>query len=177
MNAQEFTKLWQNDEKSPIIKFQLKTDMAAGLSEETASILQNYGLPRTAEPWLSFMEFMIVDDSVSCALKGLNYYPVGYLTNGDIICIDMTTEKLMICDHEDMSYTWMLNASIGSLYESLILFRDFIAEVNEKNHDYSRNFKIPDGMLDALAGKLKNADNESYENEGFWYTEIQALGD
>ena len=176
MNEQEFTKLWQND-KSPIIKFQLKTDMAAGLSAATASILQNYGLPRTAEPWLNFMEFLIVDDSVSCALKGLNYYPIGYLANGDIICVDMMTERLMICDHEDMSYTWMLNTSIGALYESLILFRDFIEKVNEKNPDYSRNFKIPDGMLEELARNLKKADRESYENEGFWYTEIQALGE
>lgn len=176
MDAKKFTELWQS-ENSPLIKFQLKTDMAAGLSELTASILKNHGLPKTAEPWLNFMEFLIVDESVSDVLNGLNYYPIGYLANGDIICIDKADEKLMICDHEDMTYTWMLNSSLGALYDSLVLFRDFITEVNEKNPDYSRNFKIPDGMLDTLARDFKEADKESYENEGFWYTEIQALGD
>lgn len=176
MEAKKFVELWQN-ENSPIIKFRLETAIAAGLSECTASQLKVFGLPQTAEPWLNFMEFLIVDESLAEVLNSLNYFPIGYLANGDIICIDKASEKLMICDHEDMTYTWMLNSSLGALYDSIVLFRDFTAKVNEKNPDYSRNFKIPDGMLEELARDFKKADKESYENEGFWYTEIQALGD
>jgi hypothetical protein len=118
-----------------------------------------------------------MDENTAAVLNELNFYPIGYLTNGDIICIDIATDKIMICDHEDMTYTWMLNSSLSSLYESMALFCEFIEKVNQKNPNFAHNYKIPDGMLDELTADLKQCDMEAYENKGFWYTEIQALSE
>lgn len=174
MNAKEFTELCKD---VPMIKFNLKTPMTDGLSKAVAYELKEFGLPETAEPWMSFMEFLLVDEKTAEALNKLNFYPIGYLANGDIICVDKATDKIMICDHEDLTCIWMLNSSLAALYESIAAFRDFIVRVNQKNTDFARNYKIPDGMLDELAAELKNCDSESYRNEGFWFTEIQALSE
>lgn len=176
MKAEKFAALWQ-DEKSPLIKFNLNTQMSDGLNEAIAAELKGFGLPKSAEPWLNFMEFLMVDEATTAALNGLNYFPIGYLANGDIICVDKADGDIMICDHEDLTYTWMLNSSLGALYESIALFRDFMTEVNNKNPDFTKNFKIPDGMLEKFAKQLKKIDTVSYENKGFWYTEIQALSE
>lgn len=174
MNAKEFTELWKD---TPMIKFNLETPMTDGLSEAVYSELKEFGLPKTAEPWLSFMEFLLVDEKTAVVLNELNFYPIGYLANGDIICVDKMTNQIMICDHEELTYTWMLNSSLAALYESITVFREFIVRVNQKNPGFARNYKIPDGMLDELAAKLKKCDSESYNNKGFWFTEIQALSE
>lgn len=176
MRAEKFAALWQG-EKSPLIKFNLNTQMSEGLSESIAAELRKFGLPKTAEPWLNFMEFLMVDEKTATVLNKLNYFPIGYLANGDIICIDKDGGHIMICDHEDLTYTWMLNSSLGALYESIAMFRDFMTDVNNKNPNFTKNFKIPDGMLEKFAEQLKQIDAVSYEDKGFWYTEIQALSD
>lgn len=174
MNAKKFAELW-ND--TPMIKFNLNTALSEGLHESAAAELKNFGLPKTAEPWMNFMEFALVDENTERALNDLNFYPIGYLANGDIICIDKATLQIIICDHEDMTYTWMLNSTLDALYSCILEFRDFIACVNEKNPDFARDYKIPNGMIDEFAAKLKKIDSTSYNKKGFWFTEIQALSE
>ncbi len=174
MNAQDFSRQWR---KSPLGRFALSTPAAGGLSESSAAALREYGLPVTAEPWLRFMEFLRTDDKTAAALKQLGYYPIGILPNGDIICIDKSSDRVMICDHEDLSYTWILNSSLESLYECLMLFDTFIAEVNRKNPRFASDFKIPDGLLKDFEARLTSCDAQAMALKGFWFTEIQALDD
>lgn len=139
--------------------------------------MHEYGLPTTAEPWLRFMEFQRTDAKTEASLEQLGYYPIGILPNGDIICVDKSSDRIMICDHEDLSYTWILNSSLESLYESLMIFDTFIAEVNRKNPRFASDFKIPDGMLQDFEARLTNCDEQAIALKGFWFTEIQALDD
>ena len=174
MKAQDFSRQWQ---KSPLVRFSLSTPAARGLRQSVASALHEYGLPATAEPWLKFMEFLRTDDKTAAALEQLGYYPIGVLPNGDIISIDKSSDRVMICDHEDLSYTWILNSSLESLYECLMIFDAFIAEVNRKNPRFASDFKIPDGMLQDFEARLTNCDGQAIALKGFWFTEIQALDD
>lgn len=174
MNAQEFSQIWHG---APMIKFALSTASAQGLSAPSSEWISQFGLPKTAEPWLNFMEFVLTDEAFSSQLERLNFYPIGYLANGDIICIDKTSDRIMICDHEDMTYTWILNSSLCAMCESMTIFSKFIDKVNEKNPNFSSDFKIPDGMLAELENDLKTCDSAAYDERGFWFTEIQALDD
>lgn len=174
MKAQDFSRQWR---KSPLVRFALSTPAARGLSESSAVALRECGLPASAEPWLRFMEFIRTDDKTAGALEKLGYYPIGILPNGDIICIDKSSDRVMICDHEDLSYTWILNSSLESLYECLMIFDAFIAEVNRKNPRFASDFKIPDGMLQDFEARLTNCDEQAIALKGFWFTEIQALDD
>ena len=174
MKAQEFSRQWK---KSSLVRFALTSSAAKGLSEKTAAALHEYGLPSAAEPWLRFMEFLRTDDKTAAALKQLDYFPIGLLPNGDIICIDKSSDRIMICDHEDLSYTWILNTSLESLYESLMIFDAFIAEVNRRNPRFASDFKIPDGMLKDFEARLTRCDAQAIALKGFWFTEIQALDD
>lgn len=174
MNSQEFSRAWQG---APLVKFTLSTPLAQGLSDASREALSAVGLPQTAEPWLHFMEFVLTDERTAAALEKLNFYPIGYLANGDFICIDKATDKIMISDHEDLFYTWILNSSLHALYESMALFAEFIKQVNLKNPNFASDFKIPDGMLAALEEQLKACDGAAFDEKGFWYTEIEALDD
>lgn len=174
MNAQEFTQKWQG---APPVRFALSTPSAEGLSTASRETLSAFGLPQTAEPWLNFMEFVLTDERTAAALEKLHFYPIGYLANRDIICIDKDADTIMICDHEDLSYTWILNSSLNALYESMLLFADFLAEVNRRNPNFASDFKIPDGLLAQLEQQLQACDSAAFDAKGFWYTEIEALDD
>lgn len=174
MNPQEFSQAWQG---APLVKFALSTPSAQELSEDARKALSSVGLPQTAEPWLHFMEFVLTDERTAAALEELHFYPIGSLANGDFICIDRATDKIIISDHEDLFYTWTLNSSLHALYESILLFAEFIRQVNVENPNFASDFKIPDGMLAELEQKLKTCDPSAFDEKGFWYTEIEALDD
>ena len=174
MNAQEFARQWK---ETPLVRFSLTSLTAQGLSEAVREALGQYGLPASAEPWLQFMEIRRTDERTAAALDELQFYPIGYLPNGDLICIDKNTDRIMICDHEEPDYTWPLNSSLEALYESVTLYADFIGEVNRKNPRFASDFKIPDGMLARLEADLKACDPAAFGQKGFWFTEIQALDD
>lgn len=173
MNAKEFSKTWA----APLVKYTLASPAASGLSEAVRDALGQYGLPTSAEPWLQFTEILRTDERTAAALDELHFYPIGYLPGGDLICMDKATDRVMICDHEEPDYTWILNSSLEALYESVTLYADFIREVNLKNPRFASDFKIPDGMLAKLEADLKACDPAAFGQKGFWFTEIQALDD
>jgi hypothetical protein len=173
MNAQEFSNTWGK----PLVKFALTSPAAQGISDASREALTRYGLPASAEPWLQFMEILRTDAHTASELDRLHCFPIGWLPNGDIICLEKSTDRLIICDHEDISYTWPLNSSLEALYESVTLYGAFIAEVNQRNPRYASDFKIPEGMLAALAEKLQACDPDAFAQKGFWLTEIRALDD
>lgn len=174
MKAQEFSGRWK---QSPLIRFSLANEAAKGLSDATAAALREFGLPKNAEPWLSFMEFLKTDDATAAVLEKHRFYPIGYLANGDLICVDKASDRVMICDHEDPNEAWMLNSSLDALYECIVIFDRFIAEVNRRNPRYASDFKIPDGMLGELEAQLIACDAQAIAEKGFWFCEIQALDD
>ena len=174
MNASEFSRIWHG---APMVKFALSTASAQGLSADSRESIGRFGLPKTAEPWLNFMEFVLMEENTAAQMEKLNFYPIGYLANGDIICIDKSSDRIMICDHEDMTYVWVLNSSLNTLYESIKIFEEFTEQVNTRNPNFSSDFKIPDGMLADLESRLRACDRAAYDEKGFWFTEIQALDD
>lgn len=174
MNPADFASRWN---QSPVIKYKLSSPLCKGLSEASEAFLRESGLPQNAEPWLSFMEIVMTDPDTSSVLEERGLFPVGCLTNGSLICLDKTSDKLIIFDKNDPDELWMLNSSLHALFESLLIYDEFINEVNFRNPDYSSNFKIPDGMLGELRKKLTACDAEAMSNHGFWYCELNALDD
>ncbi len=172
MTPSEFAGQWK---RSPIIRFRLSC--ADGLSEITSAALKDYGLPQTAEPWLSFMEFAAMDRQISSSLETKGLFPIGSLANGSFLCIEKTSDRLMIFDPFDPDEEWMLNSSLEALYGCIFLYDAFIEEVNRRNPHYSSDFKIPDGMLNELTRQLTACDPDAISSRGFWYCELKALDD
>ena len=172
MTPAEFTQKWKH---SPIVKFRLPAQASEGLSCCSASVLREYGLPQTAEPWLSFMEFVPTDRLTPLDAQGL--FPIGCLANGSCICIEKQSDRLVIFDPNEPDELWALNSSLEALYESMVIFASFIEEVNRRNPNYNSNFKIPDGMLSELKEKLTACDSEAMAAKGYWYCEIGVLDD
>ena len=162
---------------APLSRFRLSSPLADGLSAATAAALRDYGLPQTAEPWLSFMEYIRIDSQTSSALDKRGLFPVGCLANGSFICIEKKSDRSVIFDPNDPDEDWMLNSSLEALYESIYLFDAFIEEVNKRNPSFSSDFKIPDGMLGDLTQSLTACDPEAINSQGFWHCELKALDD
>lgn len=174
MIPSDFCRRWKH---SPMIKFRLSSPSAAGLSPATAAALREYGLPGTAEPWLSFMEFAAMDRQVSSAFEMRGLFPVGSLASGSFICIEKKSDRLVIFNPIDPDENWLLNSSLDALFECIFQYDAFIREVNRRNPNYSSDFRIPEGMLSELANKLTACDPDAISSQGFWHCELKALDD
>lgn len=166
MTPAAFTKKWK---RSEIIKFDLSSPSAEGLSEVSTEALREYGLPAEAEPWLSFGEGDFADAQ--------GFFPIGRLANGSLLCIEKATDRIVIIDRDDPDDIWILNSSIEALYESLVIFDAFIVEVNRRNPKFATNYKIPEGMLGELKDNLTACDSEAMAAKGYWYCELGVLDD
>ena len=174
MTPAEFTRKWKH---SPVIRFRLTSPLSSGLSRESAAALKDFGLPQSAEPWLSFGEFVKTDAQSEAALIEKELFPVGVLANGSLICIEKRTDRLVIFDRDDPDDLWILNSSLQAFYESAAVFDGFITEVNRRNPKYSSDFRIPEGMLSELGEKLADCDPEAMAAKGYWYCELNVLDD
>ena len=119
----------------------------------------------------------MVDQHTAAAFEEKELFPVGCLANGSFICIEKPTDRLVIFDGSDPDELWALNSSLASLYESIVLYDQFITEVNRRNPKFASDFRIPHGMLDELRQRLTDCDSESMAAHGFWYCELSALDD
>ena len=155
MTPSQFSDQWK---RSPITRYRLSSPLAEGLSAAAASALREYGLPQTAEPWLSFAEYVRIDSHTSSELDKRGFYPIGSLANGSFICIEKKSGRAVIFDPNDPDEDWVLNSSLEALYESVFLYDAFIEEVNRRNPAFSSDFKIPDGMLSELTRSLTACD-------------------
>ena len=158
-----------NWKRSELNTFDLFSPSADGLSAASTEALKEYGLPSEAEPWLSFGE--------SDPADGKEFYPIGHLANGSQVCIEKATDRIVIIDRDDPDDIWMLNSSLEALYESLVIFDAFIAEVNRRNPRYAANYRIPEGMLGELKDKLTACDPEAMKAKGYWFCELGMLDD
>ena len=67
---------------------------------------------------------------------------MGQLANGSLICFDKQTDQIVIIERDAPDDLWILNSSLEALYESLVIFDDFISEVNIRNPRYAIDYKI-----------------------------------
>ena len=176
MTPADFAKKW---ERSEINRFKLSSPLAEGLSIASQSALKEYGLPSEAEPWLSFREFDQddVEEFFPAGDATADYFPVGQLANGSLICIDKQTDQIVIIERDAPDDLWILNSSLEALYESLVIFDGFISEVNIRNPRYAIDYKIPEGMLTELKDRLTACDPEAMAAKGYWHCELGVLDD
>ena len=170
MTSERFSALWN---KSPMIKYSVPEHLLNGMNENTVRSLTIYGLPQSAEPWLHFFEI----DNPDAFLIGNGLFPVGSLANGSVICVEIALGRMLIIDHDDPEHPWLLNSSIDALYDSIMIYDQFISDVNRRNPNFSSDYRIPHGMLGELEDRLTECDPEAMEAEGFWYCELKALDD
>lgn len=174
MTPEAFKDEWKH---SPLVRYPANARFSEGLSEASAAALRDYGLPREAEPWLHFMEFAAVEDAAASLFEERRLFPVGCLANGSFICIEKPTDRLVVMEADDPDDLWILNSSLGALYESMVLYHAFIEEVNRRNPRFASDFRIPHGMLEALREKLTSCDPAAMSGNGFWHYELKALDD
>lgn len=174
MTPQEFAAEWK---RSPMVRFSGEELAARGLPDSAVRLLSECGLPRNAEPWLSFVDFSKTDTGDSLLPELSGRLPIGYLAGGSMICLSASDGRVVIVDRDDPDEVWTLNSSLEALYESIALYDEFISEVNRRNPSFASDYRLPEGMLAGLERDLTECDPEAMENQGFWYCEVRALDD
>lgn len=177
MISAAFAEEWKSVSEAALTKFELSSPMADGLSAASAAALKEIGLPEVVAAWLEFDETDDYLESVVAVLEEKNMFPIGNIGFSALICIDKNTDKVVRFDTDYPDESEIINSSLKELYESMLLFQSFVAEVKKRNPNYIEDYKIPDGMLGELSEKLTACDPEAMREKGYWYCQVAALDD
>lgn len=189
MKAKEFVSKWGEDNMTVYNANMLSK---RGVSAGDQEYLSKYGLPESAAPNLNFELISIEDMSFLFD----DYYYLGYTGNGDWICIQNSSGKLLIVDHEiygedeetfdeeeeeeegDSSETedeeefegiLLMNSSLEALYACLLAYRDFVQKhISSDSAEYRKE-------LNNLEKTLVQIDRSAMNGDGFWSNALYDL--
>lgn len=189
MDGKMFKEAWNENN---LIHYNQEVLSRYNVPENICGNLVRYGLPDSAAPYLNF----------ECApqMEGLenDYFYLGYTGNGDLICLNRSTENIVILEHEiynidedeDEDYEYdeedegydedegedyeyegciLLNSSIDKLYDFLVIYKIFMEETD-------KNGKLLNEEIENLKKKFEETDEKAMRvKDSFWNQEIQTL--
>lgn len=182
MTGTEFNKAWSMNGES-LSLYSKSTVEGVNLKPETIEFLTLAGLPKYAEPNLSFGE----NHNNICGIQKLNqifdfgpkfekYIVIGSCYDGDFIAINTDdNNKIFWLDDEDIELPPVLfNSSVFTLAESLVIFKEFENKViRNNNNDMRLSWNFTDEQFDDLKQKLTSADPEAMKGDTFWNYELE----
>ncbi|MDF1746910.1 MAG: SUKH-4 family immunity protein, partial [Gimesia sp.] len=121
-------------------------------------------LPNVAESWQQGAGFR-------------RYRIIGSNGSGDPVCIDEVENGQVVYLNHDFNFKRVLiNSSIPALAESLVVYREFIREVQKRNgEDAWLDGDIPEDVLESIDGELKRIDPAGMQPGCFWSFELERL--
>ena len=191
MEAREFARKWSGDE---LICYDNEVLKKFHLSEKDRENLSQYGLPESAAPYLNFENI----DMQNIENLEEGYFYLGYTGNGDWICININSGKILIIAHEmydyedeyeedqdDESDTYqedddcedydyegytLVNSSLEAFYEFILKYEELMQKkFEEGTEEFRKNVEI-------LKETFISIDNEAMKREDcFWNEEIDNL--
>lgn len=183
MTPQEFKDNWTKTggTLTPLTASRL---LGLNLKSDTIDFLTQVGLPTDAAPFLSFA------DNSDDKYKGIarltdqfdfledefkKWIVIGSCGNGDPVAIDLgTNDEIYWLDHEDYFKPGFFNSSITALAASLVIYKDFILEVQKANgQDAFLNGDFSDTQFDTLKNNLLMADNKALSDNCFWTEQLE----
>lgn len=110
-----------------IVKYNYLSLKKLGVSEHDANLLSKCGLPKSAAPFLNF-------EADKNQEKDSSYYNIGFTGNGDFICLEKASGRVVFLDHEeDEKRAVLISSSLTALLECLICYKGFIEKVNARD--------------------------------------------
>lgn len=193
MKIAEFILEWgKNTSDSTFVKYNQQTLLQRGVSKELSSLLSEGGLPESAAPNLNFENI----ENMSFLFD--EYYYLGFTGNGDWICLDSKSGKILIVDHdmyadeeddedenyddessedtyedEDFDGICLLNSSLEKLYDCLLAYRFFVQE--RLSEDVKKDCEKYKKCIAQLKKSITEIDKKAMESESFWAMEISSL--
>lgn len=182
MNPTEFKNIWLKNDFETWAEFPTEQIENSTLNNSTKEFLK-VGFPDSAAPFLNFglisydNEFTNIYDYYSdneLETNTKNYWIIGSDNSGNLICVDTSqNDKIIIVDHEqEFEIIETMNQNISELSKSLLLFRNFIEDVNSEFSE--------DGFFDSMYSlkHIQKLEEEFTSNRivsSFWDTEIENL--
>ena len=186
MNKEDFKKIWLKSELDSWTEFPFEEIEKSNLNNETIEFLKN-GFPESAAPFLGFgldsydgKLYNIFDyyDDDELDIKPKNYWVFGSDGAGNPVCFDSSeNDKIVLLDHEQgFEIIQTMNKNIFELASSLLLYREFINNVNsELGEDAYFDGKFTEKSLKELEIKFEKLNPHYYVESSFWDSEIENL--
>lgn len=173
ISVNELKEKW-DEEAYPLIEYDKKIVDNLQVPMECKEFLIEVGLPEAAVPFLTFESS---DDGGLLTLRekydiDKDYIYIGFTGEGDIIAIEDKSGVIIVINHETDENVYM-NSSIGQLLESLFEYSEFVKRIKNANGRQAfLNRECSKEELEVIKNKLNSIDNNSIQNDSFWWNEI-----
>ncbi|MEP4531618.1 MAG: SUKH-4 family immunity protein [Cyclobacteriaceae bacterium] len=170
-----FLQHWTSDE---LLTFDRSAFERLNINSDQVNFLTEIGLPKDAAPFLTFEnelrtlnELYELDES-----EFETKIVIGSDGAGDPICIELTNQRIYVCDHEDDFEPRFMNTAVIELFKFLSLFKAFAEQlINDKGEDAFIDANFSDYELLELTSKLRFIDPTALETSTFWNQEFETL--
>ena len=184
MTTQEFKSAWEASDHS-LRPLSIERFKGLNLQQATIDFLTHAGLPGIVAPYLAFVrDTNDIYDGINRLTKQYDtlekefdkYITIGVDGSGNLIALNTEmNDRVEWLDHEDFSPRYM-NNSIHELGELLIIYRDFVDQIQlENGEDAYLEANFTDAQLQNLKQRMEKADAKVLTEDGFWKSEIEML--
>ncbi len=184
MSPEEFKENWEVTGEAIVSMPSSHLD-GLGLNPQSVSFLSIAGLPDGASPFLSFAQ-RGGSSSYCVRLTELydflppeheRYISIGFDGSGNPVAIDTADDDRVVwLDHEDDFAKSYMNASVSSLAQFLLMYRDFVLTLlKSKGDDAFLDGDFTQEEFDSLRSKLEDADPIALKQGHFWEMELRTL--
>ncbi|QXV65473.1 hypothetical protein INP83_20790 [Mucilaginibacter sp. 21P] len=189
MNSSEFKSAWLSSGFNPQIDSWLEFDKfqieQSTVNKHTKLFLQA-GFPDSAAPFLNFDglskgKFLTLTQMFPRFFKNersKSFWMLGTDGGGNLIAIDDSNDdKIVLLDHEqNFELIDIINENIEQLAQCLLLYRNFVNDVLEKNGEgaYLDGNYTKEQLLKLIQG-FNTVDSDILKRSGFWKSQIATL--
>ncbi len=174
-------KLW-TDNNQEIVRFDYSDIKEKLGNEKYSKYLSETGLPCQAQPYLNFDNSIYKDNHLMPAENfpdADNYFAIGFTGEGNIICIEKDSGKIVWVDADtEEGCIHLINSSLEQLYKSMHEYMEFALKSFQKYGSVNEYTKEDfDTLKNNLAAIDKTASEHSGETWEFWAERIEFLGE
>ena len=181
MNIELIKGYWQNCNE--ILYTYLPENInQARIGQKTFMFLVSCGFPLSVAPGIDFPQiamgsllspdkiFQITDESLE------RYLMLGNNGCGDPVCIDTNeNDEIIFLNHDNDFQRFFINSNIEKFAQCLIIYREFIREVNKEDATNWIERRFQNSQIVQLRNDLKNIDNKCLADNTMWTFEIDSL--
>lgn len=181
ISPQEFLDNWNQDIYG-LISYSEKVVNSFTLSYETKEFLTEAGFPESAPPFLTFESvangggerLTEKNDKLGTMYKKYIYF--GFTGSGYPICLNETNSELVYIDYDDENKEVLINSTVTTFAESLLVYVDFIKKVKAINgrKAYLEKNATKD-LLKSISDALQRIEAKSLTKGAFWEEELSSF--
>ncbi len=182
LSPDEFRTCWCYEEDEMLHPFPADSIAGLALSDESRAFLITAGLPDSAAPFLEFrvpgvgpLRSVTAEWPQAAEIGDFSQnYVIGFDSSGDPICL--ADGQIVVLNCDNCFQRLFLNSSIPQLAESLLVYRQFVYDTQERNgEDAWLDGDIPEDLLKNIHDELLRIDPAAVQPDRFWSFEMERL--